>query len=147
VVPNLIVFLVVERLFIQKFDFRAEIRIQGEEDFGAVEPVTVSSEIFSTEGVGMLPDCVMRWIHLRDVLGDLQRSLTVLLLGHDGAEVGHCLRILFRVGNLGQRPIAIVLWYRDEILPVWIFLVHGDCDIWGSVVWGAMRTRVGVVQS
>lgn len=106
---------------VQPFELLEQVALDGEDDGGAVEP-----------------DGVVGGVHADDVPGELEGSCGFLILGHDGAEVGHGLAVLFRVSNRCEGVwAAIVLRNGNDIFPffgVAVVTHGGGCQV---------RTRLG----
>lgn len=101
---------------VEPFELLEQVALDGEDDGGAVEP-----------------DGVVRGVHADDVPRELEDSFRFLVLGHDGAEVGHGLAVLFRVGN-GCEGVwaAIVLRNGYDVFPflgVAIFAHRDGCQV------------------
>lgn len=115
-VPDLVVLEVLERDLVEPFELLEQVALDGEDDGGAVEP-----------------DGVVGRVHANDVAGELEDSFGSLVLGHDGAEVGHGLAVLFRVGN-GCEGVwaAVVLRNGNDVFPflgVTIITHCGGCQV------------------
>lgn len=120
-VPDLVVLEVLERNLVEPVKLLEQVALDGEDDGGAVEP-----------------HGVVGGVHADDVPGELEDSFGFLVLGHDGAEVGHGLAVLFRVGNRCEGVwAAVVLRNGNDIFPLFgvaVFTHGGGCQV---------RTRLG----
>lgn len=135
--PDLVVLKVLERDFVEPFKLLEQVALDGEDDGGAVEP-----------------DGVLGGVHADDVPRELEDSFGFLILGHDGAEVGHGLAVLVRVGNgcKGVRA-AVVLGNGNDVFPllgVAVFAHRGGCQnrmrsvnsSWTFLLWVALLPRI-----
>jgi len=102
---------VLERDLVQPFELLEQVALDGEDDGGAVEP-----------------DGVVGGVHADDVPGELEGSFGFLVLGHDGAEVGHGLAILFRVSNRCEGVwAAVILRNGNDVFPLFGVAVFAHC--------------------
>jgi hypothetical protein len=77
---------------------------------------------------GHVPDCVVRWVHGDDILGQVEHALRCFLFCYDGSEVGHSLAVRFRIKNRSERlSLSIILRQRLDVCPRSQFCVlpHG----------------------
>jgi hypothetical protein len=64
------------------------------------------------------PDGVVGGVHIDDVFGKTKGSFTHLILGHDGAEVGHCFRVFVCVCDCGEGVgTAVILREGYNVVP------------------------------
>ena len=60
----------------------------------------------------------MSRVHADDILSEIQHSLGFLVIGHDGAEVGHCFAVAFGICDCGEWVgTAVVLRDGDDVGP------------------------------
>ena len=65
-----------------------------------------------------IPDSIMRRIHADDIFRKRQRSLRLLVAGHDGAKIGHGFAVFVRVGDFCKRVgAAVILWDGGDVRP------------------------------
>jgi hypothetical protein len=65
------------------------------------------------------PHGVVGGVHVDDVFSETESSLAHLVLGHDGAQVGHCFRVFVCVCDRGEGVgAAVILREGHDVVPV-----------------------------
>ena len=76
----------------------------------------------------------MRRVHSDDIHSELEHPLRLLVSGHNGSQVGHCLAIVLGVGDCGERvQPAVILSNRDDVSPFFRVCVNPHDDVYEQV--------------
>lgn len=121
VMPDLVVLLMVERFLVEKLNLLLQVLVERKQRLRTVEPIgRQQGDLAWTCTERIVPNGVVRRVHINHMVRDTQCALAHLISCHDSSEIGHGFGIFLSVGDLCERVLAIVLRQGNDVLPLGI---------------------------